>query len=486
MEPDRIAFVSDRSDEQIDIYLMNVDGTNIERLLTSPASEWILSWSPDGRRIVSDATFASISLILAMNDDGTYVFPLSIYGDEQEPAWSPDGNKIAYTSWSEETESYEIFVMNVDGSNVTQITGDPGGDVWVPAWSPDSTMLVYDFTPKGENGDIYVIGADGSNPQRLTTHPTNDTSPAWSPDGTQIIFDSVRDGDYEIYVMDADGTNLRQLTSNYGIHDMHSDWSPDGEKIVFVSARDVPSRDSYEIYMMDADGGNVMRLTNNSANEDTPRWAPRKKGTEVTEASVIIPDASILKAKTVQEVTAEARKAVVRIETDLGSGSGFVIDPNGLILTNNHVISDAEEITVYVEGGNSYSGTVEARDLVRDLAVVKIEATDLPYLEIGDLSRAGLGQQVVVLGYPLGADNVAVTSGLVSAIEYDSGRNITWVQTDSAINPGNSGGPLLSLQGQVIGVVSVKLVGFGIEGVGFAISANTVNTYLPQLQTGGG
>ncbi len=91
---------------------------------------------------------------------------------------------------------------------------------------------------------------------------------------------------------------------------------------------------------------------------------------------------------------------------------------------------------------------------------------------------------MVVLGYPLETDKVTVTSGLVSAIEFDSGRNITWVQTDSAINPGNSGGAMLDLRGKVIGVVSAKLIGVAVEGVGFAISANTVNTFLPRLKAG--
>ena len=213
---------------------------------------------------------------------------------------------------------------------------------------------------------------------------------------------------------------------------------------------------------MDRDGSNMTRLTTNSAQDYLPRWAPRKRGIEVTEASVIIPDASTLRTKTVEKV----------------------IDPGGLVLTNNHVIKDAEKITVYLEDGTSYTGTVEARDLVHDLALVKIEATNLPYLELGDLSQAGLGQQAIVLGYPLGEEDITVTSGLVSSIKFDSGRNITWVQTDSAINPGNSGGPMLNLQGQVIGIVSAKMVGIAVEGLGFAISANTVNTYLPQLEAG--
>ena len=101
-----------------------------------------------------------------------------------------------------------------------------------------------------------------------------------------------------------------------------------------------------------------------------------------------------------------------------------------------------------------------------------------------DVIEGGLGQQVIVLGYPLGKENVSVTSGLFSTTEYDIGRNIIWIQTDSAINPGNSGGPMLNLQGQVIGMVSAKLVGISVEGVGFAISTNTIKTFLSRLLDG--
>ncbi|MEE8469740.1 MAG: trypsin-like peptidase domain-containing protein [Dehalococcoidia bacterium] len=482
VEPDRIAFISDREDDQTDIYLMDVDTGDVERLTSTPAVEFLCNWSPDGRRIVYD----SIGLgdgILVMNDDGGWILQLiehEVGGIYIYPSWSPDGTKIAFVKLTGSFDYLDLYVMDIDGGNVIQLTDTPDATEWVPAWSPDGTKLVYDFTPQDQRGDIYIINADGTGRKRLTSDPANDTGPVWSPDGTRIAFTSVRDGDYEIYVMNADGSNLRKLTSNSGITDVDPSWSPDGERIVFVSDRDTDD-DTTEIYIMSADGRNVVRVTDNAASDSEPAWAPSKAGVEVTEASVIIADASALQAQTVQKVTSEARGAVVRIETDLGSGSGFIIDPNGLILTNNHVISDAEEITVFLEDGTDYSGTVQSRDLARDIAVVKIEATDLPYLEFGDLSQVALGQQVVVLGYPLGEEDVTLSSGFVSAIKFDSGRNITWVQTDSAINPGNSGGPLLNLQGQVIGVVSAKLVGFAIEGVGFAISANTVNTYLPQL-----
>ena len=480
VEPDRIAFVSDRNDDIPEIYVMDADGTNIERLTTNLFVELFLSWSPDGRRIVFDGLFSDYSWIFAVNDDGTWFDTVTLTGDEMAPAWSPDGTRIAYMSWSEETESYEIFVVDVDGSNVTQITSTPGGDIYVPSWSPDGTKLAYDYTPEGQMGDIYVVNADGSNQRRLTTAPANDTGPIWSPDGSRIAFESEEDGDYEIYVMDANGGNRRQLTYNSGVVDGNPAWSPDGSRVVFVSDRDTP--DTMKIYVMDADGSGVVRLTDDEALEISPEWAPPKRGVEVTEASVIIPDASTLKARTAQEVTAQARKAVVRIETDEGSGSGFMISRDGQILTNSHVVGEAEEVTVYLDSGIERTGTVQARDVVSDLALVKIEFYQRDFLELGDLSQVSLGDQVLVLGYPLGSRNVTVTSGLVSTIEYDSGRNITWVQTDSAINPGNSGGPMLNMQGQVIGVVSAKLVGLGIEGVGFAISANTVNGCLPELQ----
>jgi S1-C subfamily serine protease len=236
---------------------------------------------------------------------------------------------------------------------------------------------------------------------------------------------------------------------------------------------------------MDKDGGNVTRVTNSSAIDIASVWLPRMRGVEISEALAVFPDLTeTLEDYNVQQITARSRSAVVKIETNMGSGSGFIIDSEGKILTNNHVIVDAEEITVYLDDGTTYEAEIFSRDLVHDIAIIVIEASDLPFLEIGDLGEVELGQQVVVLGYPLDKDNLAVTSGLVSAIEYDSGRNITWVQTDSAINPGNSGGPILTLQGRVVCVVSSKLVGISVEGVGYAISANTLKMYLPRLLNG--
>ena len=484
VEPDRIAFRS-YDDQQADLYIMNIDGSNLERLTYTPSLEFKCSWSPDGRRIVYDSYNIDDGLIV-MNDDGDRKLLLhsnrsslaSVYAE-----WSPLGNKITFVKLNpNDWGNMDIFVIDVDGGNVTQLTDTDNGTEWVPTWSPDGAKIVYDFTPEGREGDIYVMDADGTDSERLTTDPANDTGPVWSPDGAQIVFVSTRDGDADIYIMDADGSNLQQLTFNRGANDVDPAWSPDGTKIVFAS--DMDEDDQYEIYIMDADGNNITRLTDNSIIDDRPVWAPRKSGILVTEDSVVISGTSRVKAMTVEEVTTKARHAVVHIETDLGSGSGFVIGPDGYIMTNNHVISDAGEIMVYLDDGASYEATVYARDLVRDLAIIKIDATELSFLIMGDLSTVSLGQQIVVLGYPLDVDTITVTSGFASATDFDPGRNILWIQTDSAINPGNSGGPILNLQGEVIGIVSAKIVGLGVEGVGFAISANTVNTYLPRLMAG--
>lgn len=495
VEPDRIAFISDREDDRSDIYIMNANGKNVERITSTSDIEFAFSWSPDGRRIAYDVFSTQFQVyISAMNDDGSWQVPLITSGYAWMPAWSPDGTRIAYSAMDNETDTYEIFVADIDGGNAKQITHTPNGMAYRAAWSPDGKKILYDYTiPDDEEtiwgpGDIYVINANGFDEKRLTTNSKDDTIPCWSPDGKKILFTTQRDGDYEIYIMNADGFNMRKLTNNLGMNDIEPSWSPDGTKIVFASNRDISDawmdsgRETYEIYVMDIDGENVKRLTNNSAHDGFPRWAPRKRGVEMDEASVVIPNTSSFKgSSTVQEATAVARSAVVRIETDLGSGSGFIIDSDGLIMTNNHVIVDAEEITVYLDDGASYDGIVKNREMIGDLAIVEIDATKLPVLRLGDAGQLSLGQQVLVLGYPLGSENVSPTSGIVSSVEFDSGRGITWVKTDSAVNPGNSGGPLLNLQGEVVGVVASKVVGVAVEGIGYAISANTVNGYLPEL-----
>lgn len=484
VEPDRIAFLSDRNNDRADLYIMEIDGSNLKRLTTRGIGSAPFARSAGGRRIVY-AEFRPSGGIYIINDDGEEW--VEVIGNDADTAYveanlSPEGNKIALVKITNpsEPESREIFIIDIEGGNLTQLTDTKFGDEFVPSWSPDGSKIIYDFSENGGNGDIWVMDADGSNKKRLTFDFANDTYPSYSPDGTQILFTSARAGFHDIYTMRTDGLDINRLTFDL-VTDFSPSWSPDGSRILFYSDRD----GNREIYVMHFNGQFPTRLTDDPANDTSPRWAPRKGGVEATVASMAIPNSSALAPITISTMTAQAKDAVVRIEVELesgeGSGSGFVIDPEGLILTNNHVISDAETITIHLSDGSTHEGTVVGRDIVRDLAVLKIEAENLLSLEFGDISRSPLGAEVLVMGYPLGRKDLSVSRGLVSAFPFDPGRNIAWVQTDSAINPGNSGGPLLNLQGHVIGVVSAKFVGESIEGIGLAISSNTVNLFLDRL-----
>src|ERR687895_1677051 len=178
-------------------------------------------------------------------------------------------------------------------------------------------------------------------------------------------------------------------------------------------------------------------------------------------------------------------------EEGTATGSGFVVDKDGTILTNAHVVTGAEEVTVsFEEGGDSIDAEVRGVDPDTDLAVLKIdpgEVEDLTVLPLGDSSKVQVGDPVVAIGTPFGLHRT-VTTGIVSAlqrqIDAPSGfdiRNV--IQTDASINPGNSGGPLLDAGGRVIGVNSqIATAGTqGFVGIGFAVPSNTAKQVVPQL-----
>ena len=164
-------------------------------------------------------------------------------------------------------------------------------------------------------------------------------------------------------------------------------------------------------------------------------------------------------------------------------GSGFIISTDGYIVTNNHVIRDATEITVnLLDNDTSYTAEVVGRDAETDLALLKIEADrPLPVLEFGDSDQAKVGQWVVAIGNPFGLAHT-VTAGIVSAKGriIGSGPYDDFIQTDASINPGNSGGPLLDMQGRVIGI-NTAIVASG-QGIGFAIPSNMARGIITQLQ----
>lgn len=174
-----------------------------------------------------------------------------------------------------------------------------------------------------------------------------------------------------------------------------------------------------------------------------------------------------------------------QLERRQGIGSGVIYRDDGYILTNNHVVAGAEEIRVQLADGRSFAGTVVGGDPLTDLAVVKVEATDLPVAPFTDSNELRVGQGVIAIGNPLGQDNT-VTTGVVSALNRDllvdprENRFLEgMIQTDAAINPGNSGGPLIDYQGQVIGVTTAIIE--QAQGIGFAIPSSTAKTIGDQI-----
>ena len=169
-----------------------------------------------------------------------------------------------------------------------------------------------------------------------------------------------------------------------------------------------------------------------------------------------------------------------------GVGSGVIYDAkNGYIATNNHVVQGAKEITVYLTDGRNVKGKVLGTDPATDLAVVKIDANNLPEAPLGDSETVQVGEPAIAIGNPLGMElRGSVTVGIVSALNrtVDVGDNkYTLIQTDAAINPGNSGGALVNADGEVMGINSAKYAGNGVEGIGFAIPINTAKPILQGL-----
>ena len=172
-----------------------------------------------------------------------------------------------------------------------------------------------------------------------------------------------------------------------------------------------------------------------------------------------------------------------------GAGSGVIFRKDGYIVTNNHVISGAKEIIVSLSDGRSLSGRLIGADELTDLAVVKVDADDLPAAEFGDSDDIMVGEPAIAIGNPMGLEfQGSVTSGVISALnrslELDD-RVIKVIQTDAAINPGNSGGALVNADGRVIGINSAKIARSGVEGMGFAIPINTVREIVDDLMDDG-
>lgn len=200
---------------------------------------------------------------------------------------------------------------------------------------------------------------------------------------------------------------------------------------------------------------------------------------------------------TIKEIAALNANSVVEIKTESvvtdswmqqyvteGAGSGCIISADGYIVTNNHVIDGAKKITVTLKNNKSYEATLVGTDTQTDIAVLKIDATDLTPVVYGDSSKLEVGDLSVVIGNPLGSLGGTVTTGIVSALDRSitiDGKTMKLLQTDASINPGNSGGGMFNQNGELVGIIVAKSSGSGIEGLGFAIPVNEVKKIAQEL-----
>jgi len=172
-----------------------------------------------------------------------------------------------------------------------------------------------------------------------------------------------------------------------------------------------------------------------------------------------------------------------------GSGSGIIMSPDGYIVTNSHVVDGSSELKVILNTGKEYAAKIVGQDKRTDLAVLKIDATDLNYAEFGDSDKLEVGELAVAIGNPLGMEFAgSVTVGVISALNRTvtvDDKQLTLIQTDAAINPGNSGGALVNAYGQVIGINTVKIAASGVEGLGFAIPINEAKPVIEDLKAYG-
>lgn len=288
----QIAFVS-RRDGNSEIYVMNADGSSPTNLTNHSDSDYLPVWSPDGNQIAFTTNRESTGPILnvdpkllingynieifVMNADGSGQTNVSNHpGWDGYPSWSPNGSQLVFQTDRDANNGIllgivpddlgqEIYVVDVSGTNPINLSNSPENDVY-PSWSPDGLKIVFQSYRDG-NPEIYTMNPDGTGQTQLTNHPDSDMSPSWSPDGSWITFHSSRDGNMEIYKMTKDGLSQTRLTTDPE-WDWGPSWSINGQAIVFQSHRDGNS----EIYIMNANGAFQQRLTNDTEWDAHPVW----------------------------------------------------------------------------------------------------------------------------------------------------------------------------------------------------------------------
>jgi Tol biopolymer transport system component len=247
---------------------MEPDGSGVVDL-QAPLGAADLSWSPNGQRVAfeADPNGDGNLEVFVMDADGTNLLQLTdSAGRDYWPDWFPDGQRIAFTS--ERNGAPNIYVMNADGSDQVALTDDPDVANMQPDVSPNGQHILFQRESFVEPPTIWVMNADGSDRHALTAQGLHaDTDPQWSPNGRTIVFSSNREGTFEIYVMEADGADPVQLTASPGA-DITPTFSPDGQHIAWSKIRGIQG----DIWLMNRDGSGQVNITNSPQFEGFPDW----------------------------------------------------------------------------------------------------------------------------------------------------------------------------------------------------------------------
>ena len=261
----RIVFTSTR-DGNTEIYVMDADGGNQERLTNHPVDDLEPSWSPDLQKIAFSSGRGGFFQIHAMGADAKDPTKLTDGGLDARPDWSPDGQKIAYTS-TPLTGRRQIVIIDTDGRNAAGLTdGDEA------SWSPDGTRVAFVGWDEEHHSEIHVINVNDHEIENLTPDLPNSINPTWSPDGRKIAFVSLEDEFYHIYVMKADSKSRKRLTtkrSNKGVDNLEPTWSPNGRTIAYVIVKvEDKVRTTSKIHLMTADGQYLKQLSDDHNGRD--------------------------------------------------------------------------------------------------------------------------------------------------------------------------------------------------------------------------
>lgn len=285
----KIAFSAQVEYENHEIFAVNVDSSNLVRLTNQDGFDNDPVWSPDGSKIAFVSTRFGNWDICIMNADGSNIVRVTDHpANDFHPSWSPDGQKLVFQSNRDTQEIkygdardnfdvYQLYVVNIDGSNVKRLTQNSYTNDWNPSWSPDGKRIVFSSQHDFDESKIEVIDPDGNNRQVVASDKVFGYSqPAWSPSGEKIavmeISTKARNAIPNLLVMDSSGNNIHPIGKLLTPGTSPS-WSPDGKYIVFDSSN--YDEKKYGIYIMNTDGAGVKLLVDIPYSSRSANWSPK-------------------------------------------------------------------------------------------------------------------------------------------------------------------------------------------------------------------